>query len=240
MQRVTLVNPLPEETDEQICLHNFRVTDQYHHLQYFISTSQAWLKMNPTKNYQDLEKFLRQQDMNTHLYAKELPKTPGIKLGLFKENDNTEYIYECVYSCRPKKYALEEVLSHWPTYDANFDQLKYAGVIMCEDTENIGLTNIVKFDNDEIESGKLIAENKKKINISAISAEQFLKDVNKLCKEKFNKPAEEKVMALANEGFIFGLFIDDKLVSNVGYHVGHNEKGEKIMQLLDLNNFMSD
>jgi len=84
MIRINIVNPEKNETKKQICYHNLTVADQYHNLGYFIAASQAWLKHNPTKIFQDLEKMLRKNNFNTHLYAKPVD-TSKIKLSMHKK-----------------------------------------------------------------------------------------------------------------------------------------------------------
>ena len=67
MQRIILSDPEANETPEQICDDNLKMTDKCHNLEYFIFASQAWMKMNPTKNYQDFEKFLRDNNFKINL-----------------------------------------------------------------------------------------------------------------------------------------------------------------------------
>ena len=237
MLKPTFVDPTITETPEQICWHNLAVADKYLNLQFFIAASIGWIKMNPTKNYQDLEKELRDRDFNTHLLACKPKSVPNSHLGLYRENDLTTYSYECIFSCRPKEHAIKELLGHWPSYEINFKNLSRSGSIIVND-----VTNIDNADKDthmlsenEKSNTSLISENKKKLIITIDSAEKFLSDLISTCEEKYKQKPIEKIVGLAPSGEpIFGLFVDDKLVADIGFIIEYNAKKEQVMRLFDL------
>jgi hypothetical protein len=168
--KIVLTNPEPNESKEQICLHNLSITDEYYNLKLFSLSVTAWFKLNPEKNYQDLEKYLRDNKLNTHLICKKPSNiSKNHKLGLFKENDSTLYLYECIYSCRPPPYALLELKETMGfSYEENFENLKFAGSIFVEDEETDQILknkNIKKLNSQELNIGELISICSKKINI---------------------------------------------------------------------------
>lgn len=238
MLQTTFTDPLETETIEEICWHNLMTADKYLNLQYFIAAATGWIKLNPTKNYQDLEKELRTKNLNTHLIASKSKNISGTHLGLCGNNDKTDCEYECIFSCRPKEFAVKELLEHWPSYDINFEKLDKAGSIIADSDDNdaIDNKNFKKFNDQEVSSVSLIADGKKKLTIVQISPEKFLSNLIEMAEKKFNKTPSEKIVGLTKSSGepIFGLFLEDKLLSDIGFVIKINSQGDKSMELFDL------
>ena len=237
MIRIFLKDPLSEESATQIVWHNLTEADKYFDLKFFIASATAWIKLNPDKNYQDLEKELRERNLNTHLYATQKPsEMKHFKLGLFKQNDHNSYIYECIFSCRPKDLALKEVLSHWPSYEENFDKLKVSGSLFADNVNKD--PNLEIFNSEEKNNYEQITNNKKKIIFEKVSPDKYLNEMVEMCRKEFGKEPVEKIVGMNKEGGvpIFALFLDEKLVSDIGFFVELDEKGNKIMKLFNLKN----
>ena len=185
MFQAKLLDPNPEETPEQICWHNITLSDQCHNLEYFIMSSMAWLKLNPDKNFADLETELRNRKLNTHLLAHKPDLPPNSKLGLHG-NSNQEYKYECGFSCRPLNLAIEELLQYWPSYEDNFDQLSKTGIAIMDNFDKLEKEpNLEIFHDTEKDMNKLIENNEKKLDITLISSEQILEDLTSQCVKIF-------------------------------------------------------
>lgn len=216
-----LINPEPDENEESICLYNLKMADKHHNLSSFVSASMGWFKLNPTKNYQDLELFFRKNNFDSHLYAIK-PRVPDSILGINGKTNN-KYIYECIFSCRPKKYALKEVLEYWPNYKENLHQLKFAGSIILNEKgeEKIKeIPNTGKIDDMQIDTYNLISLNLKKIIFENLSINEYLENLNTSCVNKFGKNLVKKVVATNKYGGnIYGLYVDDKLISDIGLSV---------------------
>jgi hypothetical protein len=233
MLRAVLVDPESGETKNQICWHNIITADTNLCLQYFMLASQAWFKLNPTQNYQDLEKILRKNNLNTHLCAAMPQIVPNSKL--IGKVDSVECKYECVYSCRPKEYAINEVLQHWPTYEKNFENLKYAGSLACENINDDTFPGTIKFDNDEMQFNDHIVNNTKKLIYEEITPSEFLNDVVDECKEKYGEEPKEIFIGYSTIGTpVYGLVINNNLVCAMGYTVYNDETGEEQVELVNL------
>lgn len=237
MQKTIFIDPTADETPEQICCHNLTIADKYLNLQFMIASSMGWLKLNPTKNYQDLEMEFRSKNFNTHLLACKPKDIPNTHLGLHKDSDSTKYEYECIFSCRPKEYAIKELLQHWPNYEDNLAKLDKAGSIIANSDNNEIADNkdIKKLNENEKDSIQLISENKKKISVTAVSAENYLNELIDMCEKEYKRKPEEKIVGMAPNGSpIFGLFLGEELVSAIGFVMELNGKNEKVMRLFDL------
>lgn len=225
MQKISLIDPSPNDSPEQICWHNLKISDEFYNLNYFIYAAIGWLKLNPTKNYQDLEKELRERNFNTHLIAKK----PQIKQNID---------YECIFSCRPKQLALEELLKEWPSYEENFNNLSKAESMKVTNIDNKD-SSIQKLNETQINEYELLSQNKKKILIEKILANNYLKEIVEICKKQFGKIPKQKIVGLSEKGGpVFALFIDDKLLSNIGFVIECDKTNEKVIKLFDLQNII--
>ncbi len=208
MIKTKLYNPMDNETTDQICWHNLTIADKYYDSQFFIAATKGWFEFNSGKNYQDLEKELREKKLNTHIIAR-------------PTNDN----YECIISCKPYKYASEELLQYSNSYEENFKNL---GKII--NNQNIESNT----NNDDY---NFISNNLKKLDITLVSSESFLNELIEMCEKEYNtKPTEKIVGILPKGGPIFGLFINDNLVSNYGFVMGQilGNDTNNTMKIVDL------
>ena len=162
-----MVDVSANESKENVLWYNLKQADSIHNLRLFIAISMAYFKQYPTKNYQDLEKELRQRRFDTHLIANE---TSVLEEGmsLVCPDHTSQAIYEIIYSCRPKEHALKEVLMHWKTYEENFEHLALSGIkcviTKLKNPDYYEFTDKQKEDNDELENcRKKIVVNMKKI-----------------------------------------------------------------------------
>ena len=127
----TYVDPKHNETEEDICLSNMKFADKHLNLRLMHSSCLAWLKLHPDKNYQDLEMLFRKHDLNTHMIAVCPKKNPNMKLKFPAATTNKIICkYEGIFCCRPKEYAIQELLLHSSSYDENFEKLKVAGMFV--------------------------------------------------------------------------------------------------------------
>lgn len=201
-------------TENEVALYNMKVCDDNLSLQWFIVSAFGWLNANKDKNYQDLEKELRNRNFNTHLFAKKINLENNMKLIL--PNSQKEGEYECIFSCRPKEYALKEVLKHHKSYEENFEKLVGAGSIHSED--EIKNKNVIMFSDNEKDKSDLISNNKRKIIIRRISPQEFISDIKKEIVKKYKKEPESVLHGITKDGAPILMFcIDNKIVSNYGY-----------------------
>ncbi len=221
---ITYVEPDETESVNDIIWHNLREADKHHHLLSFIYAANAWLRENKSKDYSDFEKEIRINNLNTHLIAC-VPRItrPDMKLGILGRDDR-DYKYECIYSCRPKKYALEELLENSSSYEENFEKLKQSGSIMLDDSLNEGI-DLHVLSKREKTDGELVEECKKKIYYKTTPAEKVIEQLINSCRERFGKEPDRTVYGIDSEGPVYGFVIDGRLISDIGYK--YNTKVDK-------------
>lgn len=246
MQKINFTDPIPSETPEMVVWHNLHECDVNHNLGYFVASSMGWFKLYPTASLQDFERELRQRDYNTHLFGKK-PLDEMVQKGNYiikspNKSDETLKQYECIYSCRPKQYAIEEVLTNWKSYEESFEKLAETGFITVIDMKKekkediqVGDEHLHILNDSERTKNNFISDNTKKINFITISINDYLSDLIKSITTKFGKAPEQKLVGLTrNGGGIMGLFIDDELVSDIGITMERNQKMELIIGAVKL------
>ena len=212
-------------------MNNLKIADEIHDLKLFIFISMAWFKLNTDTTYYDLELFLRNNNFHTHLYAKEIITNDEDVYLKYPNESNTEeepsLKYECIYSCRPKEYALQEVLSVWTTLEENLNALKKCGSFVIKNKKEIhkisekhDIGEFHELSNEEQNISHQLSENKLKLCIEPLSDpnetfENIIIDISK----KLNVVPVKKYIKVFDNGFVLGLFVKDKLVSHVGLKV---------------------
>jgi hypothetical protein len=233
MNSISYVDPTIETIDE-IIWHNIKEADSILNLNLFITSAMAWIENNPTKTFQDLERELRKRNLNTHLYAKEFEKKDNFVLTA--PNKLFEPKYECIYSCRPPKYALEEIMQYWNSYEENFEKLALAGMLTVKSADDIqDREDCVKFSETQQSYHDLITKCKKLIKITKITSREYIEKICTDIKNQTGKTPANKVIGMTSNGSpVFGMFIGDQLVSNIGFSVKYNSNCEPVLTLIDL------
>jgi hypothetical protein len=154
MHRIEISVPARDLSPNKIALQNLRVADKIHHITLFCLAAEGWFSANPDKSYPELEHLLRSNSMNTYLIA--VPFTPSEKFYLRSVNTDNRAIYECVYSCRPHPYALEELLTYSKSYEDNFIKLSNTGSMVTKNPPeiSIGTRSII----DLVQVNKIVLE----------------------------------------------------------------------------------
>lgn len=131
MMKVMFVDAEGENPDSVI-LNNLKIADKMLNLQLFSTVAFGWLKTRPGSSFQDLEKFLRENKLNTFIIAASPQSRYSFKNAIKHPDGASECKFEVVFSCRPPPFAFQELLEHSHTYEENFDKLKYAGSIFID------------------------------------------------------------------------------------------------------------
>lgn len=113
------------EDPKDISDHNLKLTDKLLNLQLVIYSGFGWLKSRDNSDFSHLEKFLRDNELQTHLIAIDAQKK--YNFSLIHPDGQTPCKYECIFSCRPKPHAMEELLERSGSYEDNFKKLKETG-----------------------------------------------------------------------------------------------------------------
>lgn len=119
---------------------------------------------------------------------------------------NVEIKYECIYSCRPEKYALIEIKQDWKSYEENFDMLRYAGTLVTKDKDLKSYTDVnpsqksILFDESELTVYNLILTNKKKLFYKRIPHDQHLHNTITNFKKIHDKEPETRIVGMLITG----------------------------------------
>lgn len=171
MKIVLLTDPNNEESAHDIALHNLRVSDELHHLVYFSQTAMGWMKIHPSKNFQDLEAFLREKELCTHLFCAEPPSDIGADDLVSPNEPGKQCKWMVFFSCRPKEHALAEVLDRCPEgYDENFKRLADAGFVAPKEFR--------RYYNDDFENDEITPEHLKAYQLINCQRKLLVKDID--------------------------------------------------------------
>jgi len=206
------------------------LSDIYLNTETLRHSSFAWITSNSSRNFQDLEKLFRIKNFNTYLIAKEVNVENGFVLKT-PNNNVDEVLYECYFSCKPREFALQEVLDNCGSYDENFEKLSKSGNLCI----NIGDSVIENNDNSLI---KKLMNNEIKLNFKKLNAKESIEQMSEdILKTTGNKPIITIIGKLNDDSPIMAfLLTDGKVASNIAWSL-QKENGETIYKLIDLNEY---
>lgn len=212
-----------DEDPEEVVWNNLKKADHMLNQKFMLMTIVGWFRLHPDKNYQDLELEFRKRDMDTHIIARKINLKPGVRLSILGKHDKNKYKYEGMMSCRPKEYAMKEVLSYYDTYEDNFDRLPKTGILMTNN-ENIdllrGITeeDIESADQDPIDKSGLLQYNKVLINYEDMTVDEFLKEETERIMNKYGIEPTKTIVGINGMGLpIYGFVLGEAIVSSYGY-----------------------
>lgn len=243
MYRISYDKITESDKPSQVALHNLQVADKYLHEKLMSTCVRAWIKANPNKNYQNLEKTLRSKKLNTHLLAKPIDVKDNMKIAFGAD----EKKYECECICKKSSEALEEILEYWPTYAKNFNALADSGDLISElefdKRVAISAEPAKKKDpaqQQEEQAAKVIdkdpfidvEDNKVKVAFYELSSLEFIAQVEQNLRDKYGRKPDHTVIAKTKDGFsIVGMFMNNMLASNYGYKCSEDGKQVDIVDL---------
>ena len=237
MYKIEYSEPSETETAADIVLHNLKKADEQLDLKMFAGSQAGYFELNPTHGMQDLEIYLRNNNFGSHLIASPVSDIlTNYTLGFYnKKDDPVEYKYEAIISCRPKEYAVAELLRAWPSYEKNFEELKYAAFVIVNDESETNATSTDKLRLiDKNDPMHRLRHNKTKISYVNMSTAEALHDVCEDIKKSTGKEPTTAVIAMRN-GPIMAFVVDGKIMSSIGMEITHDSGGKQIINLVDLN-----
>lgn len=209
MIKVIYIQPDINETEDEICIHNIKISDKYKKIDTLYASSIAWLKNDSSRNYQNLELLFRSHELDTHVIAKKANSiNDDIELTIPNNNLNLVPQYEMILSCRDKKDSYEELLTHHKNYDENFTALKYTG---CYVDKNIKKEEDINNMNWKICNSKIKLDFEKFNGKDSINA--LIEDV--ILNHKQNP--EKVVCGTISGNNLYGLSLNNKLISPIGW-----------------------
>lgn len=227
------------DTDDmtEVAFSNMKHAEDQFDLHHFIAAQIGYFFANPTKTYQDLESELRKRNYNTHLIAKPpSTKMTHCVLGNHVTHEPCVDIkYECIISCRPKEYALAELLESWPTYEANYEALLSAGILTMTHNTIVDSSNPEKIIINNDANLDLLAKNLVKINYTELSFDDAVKKIKSGIQSQTGKEPEMRLYGMMIDGSpLFVFTVDEKIMSNMGICIGFDNSGHKKSKLIDL------
>lgn len=223
-------DPVVDDDPKELIWHNIEQADKYYKTDIFIGASMAWFKENPGKNYYDFEIILRNRKLNTHLYAKKhiLENNQELKF----HNSDQECLYKCIFCCKPKELALQEVIKECNSYEDNLENLKKTGVLCLKNIEKI--EKIQELNNEEKGRMEKLKNLEVKIRVVEISAENIIDDISKEIEKQFNKEPDIMIVGQLPDNIpIYAFTLENRLISDIGFSVKQTPNGPEyeIIQL---------
>jgi len=225
MFKTSFIEPSSTMTEKDIAVHNMREADNSFSLQYMIVSTMGWQKANDNGKYQDLEKFLRDGEFNTHIIAKAPLLLANCEIRNMITKETIGLIYEACFSCRPKEIAMKELLQSWNSYEDNFEALEKTGSICVKDKKEIKNKDDVKiFNRSERSNLEKLQNNSVLLKIERLSSSEFLQQLRDDIKKTFKCDPKEMLVGLLSTGEpIMTYVVDGRIVSNYGFCVSHEE-----------------
>jgi hypothetical protein len=233
MIKINYVKPEENETPDDICIYNLKISDQYKNLQSFCQASLAWLKNDPMRNYQDLEKLLRELDLDTHLIAKQienlsnLPDSSNYKLCIpNREVQPTDLEYVLLFSCRAKSDALKELGLFHTSYEDNFEYLSKTGCYV--DSKIVDNVDNFSYNSLENSNENQILKSILKYDFVTVSGKESIDVIIQDLSNKYGKIPEKIICGKLTDKDVYGLVLNGEIASPIGW-VEH----EDTLQLID-------
>ena len=224
MIKINYIEPEQFESLDDIAITNIKICDKYKKVDYLELSSISWLKIDPKRNYQDLEQLFRHLNLNSYVISQTLPNIPqGLRIGrpnepnLTENVESDELIYIAKITCIEKDKSMSELSKYHTTWEDNYECLKFTGCLMAlkqetskEDDENIDQTKCV----DEV---KKLLECKLKLDLEYYTVKESIDFIINDLTNKYGKKPEKFICGEVEEKKVWALMIDGQIVSPIGW-----------------------
>jgi hypothetical protein len=222
----------PNDIDPlELVWNNLKVADETLNLMCFCSLTSRWFDLSPGKNFQDFEKELRERDFNTHLFVSIPPENIKHQLRLRKsDTPNSEYKYRCMFSCRPKDAALQEVIqATGSSYESNFENLEFAASIHVDENENLesDAQRILPLEHDLTTT---MQNDNCVLKYDMLEIRDYVARMKDVLVEKYDDTVDWKLLGVEDGKLYYGANYKDTIVSMKGICIGREGNS-----LVDLN-----
>lgn len=221
---------------EKVSWDNLKEVIKTRNINLVVSASEGWFKENPGMKNTDLEKKLREENLELYLIAdKKPPDDLQTVTNYTPEFEKCPYML--VFCCRPKEPALKELKMHSDSYEENFKNLDQAGTLIQKSETLPKKSDFKKKDFEQETLLEKLQHNEIKIKYNKIEKEdyekQFLKDMHTF-KEQYKVEATEKLFGMAPDGSgVWAMTHGNMIISKVGFMIGFNK--EQVQQLKYVN-----
>ncbi len=225
MIKINYKKPEASESPDDICIHNLTISDKYKNLSTFSQSSIAWLKNDPSRDYQDLENLIRTLDLDTHLIAKPYEKSIYGELNLTipnRINQTEELTHVLLISCRKKEEAIKELEKFHSSYEENYALLKKTGCLTdinsnkkTKEFENS--INSINTENKQVDPETQILNSEIKYDFINVTGKESIQVIIEDLTKKYDKEPEKKICGKLGEKDIYSLIINGEIVSPIGW-----------------------
>lgn len=235
MIRSDYIEPNQGETKDDIAIHNIKISDEYKNLETMIYSFMGWFKNDDTRDFQSLERLLRDNNLDTHLIAKyfdekNVPECAKISIPNNNGNNNKEnyFKYIVMISCREKEDALKEVEQFSDNYEVNFNRLKETGSIfktneLLENAKDKNIKDIINC----TKKYRFIKYN----NVEALGF--MIEDIER----QFGKKPTKVVVGKKDGKDLYGLMVDGIVRNPIVYYETDPAVDDRKIELVDLRKF---
>lgn len=235
MIKINYKEPEQSESKDEIAQHNIRICDQYKKADYLELSCISWLKIDSTRNYQDLEELLRFMNLDSHVIAQTITNIPqGLEIGKpnksnkstdidvdtftsTSNDDCTQLEYVAKITCMSKEDSMKELLKHHTSYEENFECLKKTGCMMAinqpttkEEEEKISQTQGM----NEV---KKILECKLKLDLELYKPMDSINYIISDLVVKYGKEPEKVICGEIGTNKVWALMLDGQIISPIGW-----------------------
>ena len=226
MIKINYKNPEEHETSEDIARANIIISDKFKKGDYLVMSCTSWLKLDPKRDYQDLEQLLRYLDLDSHVIASPIKTIPeNLEINHPNGSISSEpFEYVVKISCRPKEEAINELLLTHPNYEENFDCLKKTGCLMVKKTNETNETNETK--NDEITK---VLNCELKLDFAFYKPMESINFIIGDLIKQYGIEPEQVICGEINGNKVYALMIKGQICSPIGWI--KKQSNEKVIEL---------
>ena len=225
MIKINYKEPDEFESQDDISIHNIKMSDKYKKADFLEMSCIGWLKIDSKRDYQDLEQLLRYLDLDSHIIAQPVKNIPdNLEINYPNGNIITEPLeYIAKLSCRSKEEAIKELMIYHSSYEENFECLKNAGCLMAKNTSVDSNLNTNKNNIEEYEKIKKVLECQLKLDFTYFKAHESINFIIQDLANKYGKYPEKIACGEINEKRVYALMINGEIVSPIGWIEKTNE-----------------
>ena len=224
MIKINYKEPEQLESPDDIAIYNIKMCDKYKKADYLELSSISWLKIDPKRNYQDLEQLFRHLNLDSYIIAQTIQNIPqGLRIGrpnesnLTENTEQNELEYIAKITCMAKDASMSELLKYHTTWEDNYECLQKTGCLVAlkqetskEEQENIAQTKGV----DEV---KKLLECKLKLDLKYYSVEESINFIIEDLTNKSGKKPEKIICGEIETNKVWALMVDGQIVSPIGW-----------------------
>lgn len=240
MIKINYKEPEQLESRDDIAISNIKICDKYKKADYLELSSISWLKIDSKRNYQDLEQLFRHLDLDSYVIAQSIQNIPqGLRIGSQNEPgvetnepgvETNELTYIAKITCTGKDDSMKELLKYHTSWEENYECLEKTGCLMTlkqekskEEEEHIAKTK----GSDEV---KKLLECKLKLDLEYYNVQESIDFIIDDLTVKYGKKPEKIICGEVGTNKVWGLMVDNQIVSPIGWMEKMIDKDEQNIQ----------